>query len=308
MKLPEAKTLSEIAKLLGNDFIGNPDLKITGLNELHRIEEGDIAFCDNEKYYKKTLNSAATVVLIDKKTDCPEGKGLIICKAPFDSYNLLTQHFSKSPFSEGENKLEKNEKDSKIHPSVIMGESVEIGKNCIIYPNVIIYDGVKIGNNVTIHAGAIIGADAFYYKKKKEGYDKMLSSGKVIIEDNVDIGAGATIDRGVSSQTIIGKGTKIDNQVQIGHDTILGKNCLIAAQVGIAGCVDIGDNVTLWGQVGIASGISIGDNVILLAQSGVSKSLKGDTVYFGYPADEAKKKLKEMAYIRKIPDLMAKLK
>ena len=177
---------------------------------------------------------------------------------------------------------------------------MKIGENCIIHPNVIIYDNCIIGNNVTIHAGTSIGADAFYYKKRLEGYDKLLSSGSVVIEDNVDIGALCTIDRGVTANTTIKKGTKIDNQVQIGHDTIVGYNCLIAAQTGVAGCVIIEDNVILWGQVGVTSGVTIGKGAVILGKTGVSKSLEGGKTYFGSIAQESRKKMQEMAVISRL--------
>jgi UDP-3-O-[3-hydroxymyristoyl] glucosamine N-acyltransferase len=157
-----------------------------------------------------------------------------------------------------------------------------------------------LGNNVTIHAGTVLGADAFYYKKRIDGYDKLVSGGSVLIEDNVDIGALCTIDRGVSANTTIKKGTKIDNQVQVGHDTVIGENCLIASQTGIAGCVIIENNVTLWGQVGTNSGITIGEGAVVLGQTGVTKSLKGGISYFGTPVEESRKKLKEMAEIKQM--------
>jgi UDP-3-O-[3-hydroxymyristoyl] glucosamine N-acyltransferase len=152
-----------------------------------------------------------------------------------------------------------------------------------------------------------LGADAFYYKNRPEKFDKLLSGGNVVVMDNVDIGALCTIDKGVSASTIIGEGTKLDNQVHVGHDTVIGNRCLIASQVGIAGCVLIEDFVTIWGQVGITSGITIGEKAIISAQSGVSKSLPGHKSYFGTPADEFRKKYKELASIKLIPDIIDKL-
>jgi UDP-3-O-[3-hydroxymyristoyl] glucosamine N-acyltransferase len=184
---------------------------------------------------------------------------------------------------------------------------VKIGRNCLIHSNVAIYDNTVIGNNVTIHAGSVIGSDAFYYKNRPEKFDKLLSGGNVIIEDNVDLGALCTIDKGVTSSTTIGEGSKLDNQVHVGHDTVIGKRCLIASQVGIAGCVLIEDFVTIWGQVGITSGITIGEKAVISAQSGVSKSLPGHKAYFGTPADEFRKKYKELASIKLSPDIIEKL-
>lgn len=301
MKFPHKFSLVEIAKLLEVEYIGSDDFPIYGCNEIHVVEDGDIVFVDHPKYYEKALKSKATVVLINKKVDCPEGKALLISKDPFADFNKLTKHFN--PFKPT-NKLISDTssigKGTIIQPNVFIGNNVTIGKNCLIHPNVTIYDDCTIGNNVTIHSGSILGADAFYYKKRTTGYDKLLSGGSIIIKDNVDIGALCTIDRGVSGNTTINKGTKIDNQVQIGHDTIIGENCLIAAQTGIAGCVIIEDNVTLWGQVGTNSGITIGKNAVVLGQTGVTKSIKGNLTYFGTPIEESRKKLKEIVEIKQL--------
>jgi len=153
-----------------------------------------------------------------------------------------------------------------------------------------------------------LGASAFYYKNRPEGFDQLKSGGRVIIKDHVDIGALCTIDKGVTGDTIIGEGSKLDNQIQVGHDTVIGKKCLIASQVGIAGCVVVEDEVTIWGQVGITSGITIGKKAVISAQSGVSKSLEGNKSYFGTPADDFRSKYKEIASIRMIPEILEKLK
>jgi UDP-3-O-[3-hydroxymyristoyl] glucosamine N-acyltransferase len=301
MKFPHKHTLLEIAKLLDVEYIGADDFPIYGCNEIHVVEDGDIVFVDHPKYYEKALKSKASVVLINKKVDCPKGKALLISKDPFTDFNKLTKYFK--PFKPAFKLISETAKIGKgtiIQPNVFIGNNVVIGKNCTIYPNVTIYDDCIIGNNVTIHSGSILGADAFYYKKRKTGYDKLISGGSIVIKDNVDIGALCTIDRGVSGNTTINKGTKIDNQVQIGHDTIVGENCLIAAQTGIAGCVIIEDNVTLWGQVGTNSGITIGKNAVVLGQTGVTKSIKGNLTYFGTPIEESRKKLKEIVEIKQL--------
>jgi UDP-3-O-[3-hydroxymyristoyl] glucosamine N-acyltransferase len=194
-----------------------------------------------------------------------------------------------------------------LQPNVFIGNHVVIGDHCTIHPNVCIYDHTVIGNNVTIHSGTVLGADAFYYKNLPEKFDKLISGGNVVIEDNVDIGALCTIDRGVTASTRIGEGTKLDNQVHVGHDSVLGRRCLVASQVGISGCVLIEDFVTIWGQVGITSGVTIGEKAIISGQSGVSKSLVGNKSYFGTPVDEFRKKYKEIASIRLIPDILDKL-
>lgn len=301
MKFPRIYSLEEIAELTGATYVGPANYPVSGCNEIHVVEEGDIVFVDHPKYYDKALESKASVVLINKKVTCPEGKALLISNDPFTDFNKLTKYFK--PFESSNTSISKTAvigTNTIIQPNVFIGHNVVIGENCVIHPNVAIYDNCRIGNNVIIHAGSILGADAFYYKKRKEGYDKLLSGGSVIIEDNVDIGSLCTIDRGVSGNTTIKNGTKIDNQVQIGHDTIIGKKCLIASQTGIAGCVIIEDEVTLWGQVGTNSGITIGKGAVILGQTGVTKSLSGGKTYFGTPVDESRKKLKEMAEIKQI--------
>ena len=195
-----------------------------------------------------------------------------------------------------------------IQPNASVGPEVVIGKNCIIHPGAVIYQHCVIGDNVIVHANAVIGADAFYYKKRPDYYEKMHSCGRVVLEDFVEIGACSTVDRGVSADTIIGKGTKLDNHVHVGHDTVIGKNCLFAAHVGIAGCVNIEDNVIFWGQVGCQKDVTIGAGAIVYAQSGISKSLKGGVVYFGSPAKEAREKMKEMALVSRLPEVFEKLK
>jgi len=279
------------------------------MNEIHVVESGDIVFVDHPKYYDKALNSAATVVLINKEVECPKGKALLISDDPFRDFNKLTLHFK--PFQSSNSSISASAKVGKntvIQPNCFIGNNVVIGDNCIIHSNVSIYDDTIIGNNVTIHAGTILGASAFYYKKRPEGYDQLISGGRVVIKDNVDIGALCTIDKGVTGDTTIGEGSKLDNQIQIGHDTVLGKKCLIASQTGIAGCVVIEDEVTIWGQVGSTSGITIGEKAVILAQSGISKSLEGHKTYFGYPAEESRVKLKELATIRRLPQILENLK
>lgn len=299
MKFKNPHSLQSIATLLNIEFVGNANFEILGINEIHVVEKGDIVFVDHPKYYEKALNSAATTILINKKVACPEGKALLISDDPFRDFNKITKYFN--PFIASKESISESAtigEGTVIQPNVFVGNNVKIGKNCVIHPNVTIYDQTIIGNNVTIHANTVLGADAFYYKKRPEGYDKLISGGRVVIEDNVHLGASCTIDRGVSGDTTIKKGTKIDNQVHVGHDTIIGEKCLIASQTGIAGCVIIEDEVTIWGQVGTNSGITIGKGAIILGQTGVTKSVAGGKSYFGTPISESREKLKEMAEIK----------
>lgn len=309
MKFPREYTLKEIAELIDSKLVGDENFPVLGMNEIHVVEPGDIVFVDHPKYYDKALESAATIVLINKEVECPKGKALLISDDPFRDFNKLTNHFN--PFKASNASISPSAKIGKntiIQPNCFIGNNVVIGDNCVIHSNVSIYDNAVIGDNVKIHAGTVLGGSAFYYKKRPEGFDQLISGGRVVIKDNVDLGALCTIDNGVTADTTIGEGTKIDNQVQIGHDTVIGKKCLIASQVGIAGCVIIEDEVTIWGQVGITSGITIGAKTVISAKAGVSKSLEGGKHYFGIPADDFRTKYKEIAAIRKIPEILEKLK
>lgn len=309
MKFPKVYSLQEIANLLHCEFVGDKDFEVFGMNEIHVVENGDIVFVDHPKYYDKALNSAATIILINKKVDCPEGKALLLSDDPFRDFNKLTNHFKPFRFSGVSiSPTATIGNGTVIQPNTFIGNHVVIGQNCLIHSNVSIYDHTIIGDNVTIHAGTILGADAFYYKKRAEGFDQLLSGGRVVIKDNVGIGALCTIDKGVTGDTTIGEGTKIDNQVHVGHDTVIGKKCLIASQTGIAGCVIIEDEVTLWGQVGTTSGITIGEKAVVMGQTGVTKSVEGGKTYFGTPIQESREKLKQLANIKKIPEILNKLK
>lgn len=309
MKFPQPHTIKQIANLIDCEFVGADDFPVHGMNEIHVVTSGDIVFVDHPKYYDKALDSAATIILINKNVECPEGKALLISDDPFRDFNKLTNHFK--PFVSASKSISDSAKignDTVIQPNCFIGNNVVIGNNCVIHSNVSIYDDTVIGNNVTIHAGTVIGASAFYYKNRPEGFDQLKSGGRVVIEDNVDIGALCTIDKGVTGDTTIGEGSKLDNQIQVGHDTVIGKKCLIASQTGIAGCCIIEDEVTLWGQVGTTSGITIGTKANVLGQTGVTKSIAGGKSYFGTPIEESRVKLKELAYIKKIPEILELLK
>jgi len=300
MKFKTPQTLQQIAKLISAPFIGDANFEISGINEIHVVEKGDIVFVDHPKYYEKALKSSATTILINKEVPCPEGKSLLISEDPFRDFNKISNFFN--PFVASKEAIASSAiigKGTVVQPNVFIGNNVVIGENCYLHPNVTIYDATVIGDNVTIHANTVLGADAFYYKKRSDGFDKLLSVGRVVLQDNVDLGASCTIDRGVTGDTTIGAGTKIDNQVHVGHDTVIGKKCLIASQTGIAGCVVIEDEVVIWGQVGTTSGITIGKGAVILGQTGVTKSVPGGKSYFGTPISESREKLKEMAEIKR---------
>lgn len=309
MKFPQKHSLEQIATILGVEYVGAADFPVLGMNEIHVVEPGDIVFVDHPKYYDKALASAATVVLINKKVACPEGKALLISEDPFSDFNKLTKFFK--PFEKAASSIATTAtigEGTIIQPNCFIGHNVKIGCDCLIHANVTIYDNAIIGDGVTIHSGTVLGADAFYYKKRETGFDKLLSGGRVVIEDHVDLGALCTIDKGVTGDTTIGQGSKLDNQVHVGHDTQIGKRVLIAAQSGIAGCVVIEDDVVIWGQVGIASGITIKEKAVIFAQSGVGRTLEGGKSYLGTPAEDSKKKFRELASIRQIPYILEQIK
>lgn len=308
MKFPTTFSLKQIADIIGCTFEGPDDFPVLGMNEIHVVVHGDIVFVDHPKYYDKALQSKATIILINKKVGCPKGKALLISDDPFRDFNTLTNYFR--PFEPSNRAISNSARigeNTIIQPNVFIGNKVTIGDNCTIHSNVSIYDNSIVGNNVIIHAGSVLGGDAFYYKNRPEGHDKLRSGGRVVVEDQVEIGALCTIDKGVTGDTTIGHGTKLDNQVHVGHDTVIGKKCLIASQTGIAGCVIIEDEVTIWGQVGTNSGITIGKKAIIMGQTGVTKSVPGGKSYFGTPIEESREKLKQLAYIKKIPELIKKI-
>lgn len=299
MTFEQPQTLRKIAEIIGARFIGDENFPVFGTNEIHMVREGDIVFVNHPKYYDKALNSNATIILIDKEVECPKGKALLVSDDPFRDFNKINTYFTKiSNFKENFDDAIVGE-GTFIHPSVVIGNGVRIGKNCHIFPNVVIGDRTEIGDNVVIQSGTIIGGDAFYYRKLNGNFDRLISVGNVLIENNVEIGNLCTIDRGVTASTIIGEGSILDNQIQIGHDTVIGKRCLIASQTGIAGCCIIEDEVTMWGQVGVASGLKIEKGTILLAQVGVNRNLEKGT-YFGPIAEDFRGYLKKEVKLRNL--------
>ncbi|MDO6434272.1 UDP-3-O-(3-hydroxymyristoyl)glucosamine N-acyltransferase [Flavitalea sp. BT771] len=308
MKFPSPVSVQWIADFLGAQLIGDKNGHATGINEIHKVEKGDLVFVDHPKYYDKCIRSAASYIIINQAVEqLPAGKALLVVEQPFEAYLKIVRHFR--PFEPAVKMVSDSAvigKNTYIAPGVFIGHHVVIGDDCIIHPHVTILDHCVIGNKVIIQAGTVIGSDAFYYNSKKDRelwYKKMESCGRVVLEDGVEIGANCTIDRGVSHDTRIGAGTKMDNLVHIGHDTVTGRNCLFAGQVGIAGAVEIGNGVILWGQVGVSKTLSIGDNSVVLAQSGVPASLEAGKVYFGTPVEEAAVKKRELVWIKRIPEL-----
>jgi len=324
MKFKTPLTLAEAADLLGCTFQGPADHLILGMNEIHRVESGDLTFVDVAKYYDKALHSAATTILIDQAVAVPAGKGLLVSPEPFVAFNRLGEKLQPQPavaladeprLGQGVQlgshvvcgKDVEIGEGSQIGHHVVIGSHVRIGKHCTIYPNVTINDHSQLGDHVCINAGTVIGSEAFYFKSHPDRKEKFLSIGRTIIHDHVDIGANCSIDRGVTADTVIGPYTKLDNLVQIGHDTLIGARCILAGQVGIAGVTTIEDDVILWGQVGISKDLTIGKGAVIGAKSGIGKSLAGGKTYAGIHAVEIRQALREMAALRRLPDLLSRL-
>lgn len=305
MKFNHPLNLAELAGMLQAEFEGDPKLIVQGLNEIHMVEPGDVTFVDHPKYYDKALQSAASVIIINDKVQCPANKGLIFHEQPFDAFNkLITSYRSFQTLADSIGQDTTIGEGTIVQPGAVIGNHVTIGRNCIIHSNVSIYDHTIIGDNVIIHSNSVIGADAFYFQKRDEGLRKFESCGRVVIEDDVEIGALCSIDKGVTADTFIGKGTKMDNHCQVGHDTYIGRHCIIGSHAAIAGVTRIEDEVILWGRVAINKNIVIGKGAVILATSAVDKSLEPGKTYFGSPAEEARKKWRELAALRQLPELI----
>ena len=252
------------------------------------------------------MNSEATIILINKEVECPEGKTLVITEDPVGDFVTIVRHFVQlHPQTELIHPDAQIGEGTIIQPNVFIGEDVKIGKNCVIHANVSIYAHTIIGDNVIIHSGASIGADAYYFQKRKDGWKKLESCGRTILGDNVEVGANTCIDKGVSGDTYIGKGVKFDNLVQVGHDTHIGDHCLIGAQCAIAGCTYIDDDCNIWARACINKDLYIAKRTTVLAISAVDKSVKeeGQTI-FGQPATDARKAWREMASVRMLPAMI----
>lgn len=311
MKFPKPITLNELVDFLQIEVEvkGNASNKMFGINELHSIEEGDLSFVDNAKYYERMLNSAASVILINKDTDCPEGKTLLICADPLEAYLKVVRHYTSfHPQTMAIHPSAVIGEGTVVQPCTFIGENVVIGKNCIIHSNVSIYADTVIGDNVVIQSGCVIGADACYFQKREFGWLKLDSCGRTVIGNDVEIGCCTCIDRGVSGDTFVGDGCKFDNQVQIGHDTRIGKRCLFGAQCAIAGCSVLEDDCVIWAKSVVNKDLHIAAKTTVLAVSAVDKSINtpGMTV-FGVPAVDARSKWKEMAYNRRLPEMVEQL-
>ena len=323
-------TAKQISDFIGGIVEGNENARVNTFAKIEEGVPGAISFLSNPKYTHYIYNTKSTIVLINKDVELerPVSTTLIRVENAYESIAKLLQLYEA-------NKPKKTEIDDlayispkatigkdcyigafsyigdnvqigdgcSIYPHSVICENTQIGNNCFVFPNVTIYHNCKLGNNITIHAGSVIGADGFGFAPNAEGYDKIPQIGNVIIEDNVEIGANTCIDRSTMGSTIIHKGVKIDNLVQIAHNVEVGENTVMSAQVGIAGSTKVGAWCMFGGQVGLAGHITIGDKTFLGAQSGVPGSIKGNETLIGTPPMNPQAYFKSQVIFRKLPEL-----
>ena len=282
----EQTPLRQIAELIDASVIGNPNFPVTGLNEIHKVEMGDITFVDHPKYYAKALNSAASVVLINKEVECPEGKALLLHDDPFDAFIRIMRHFR--PFEPQNQPISPSAQIGEgtlIMPGAFVGHHTVIGKNCIIHPNVTIENEVLIGRNCEIKSGVVIGQDGFGFERYEDGTPIHFPHyGKVIVKDNVFIGANACIDRGAMGDTVVEDDVKIANLVHIAHNCHIGNGSFIIGSSVLCGGAQVGNNCWIAPNVSVKEHIKINDNALIGLGSVVLNDIEQDTVMVGNPA------------------------
>lgn len=323
-------TAEQIANVIGGRVEGNKDAKVHTFAKIEEGTEGAISFLSNPKYTHYLYNTKSSIVIVNEDVELEKDVDATLIRVPnaYESIAKLLQIYEASkPKKTGvapqayiapSAKLGNNcyvgpfacigegaeiGDGCQIYPHAVVGDNVKVGSNCIFYPNTTIYQGCKIGNNVTIHAGSVIGADGFGFAPGADGYDKIPQIGIVVIEDNVEIGANTCVDRSTMGATVIHKGVKLDNLVQVAHNVEIGENTVMSAQVGIAGSTKVGSWCMFGGQVGLAGHITIGDKTFLGAQSGVPGSLKGGEELIGTPPMNPRQYFKSQAIFRRLPDM-----
>jgi UDP-3-O-[3-hydroxymyristoyl] glucosamine N-acyltransferase len=328
-------TAEQIAGILEGEIVGDPNIEVSRLSKIEEGSEGSLTFLSNPKYINYIYSTKASVTIVNDTfvPESPITTTLIKVADAYKAFSKLLEFYNQvklnksgieqpSTISEsakygenlylgsfsyiGDNVVLGD--NVKIYPGSFIGDNVTIGNNVIIFAGAKIYSETVIGNNCTIHSGTIIGADGFGYAPNEDGtYNKIPQIGNVIIEDNVDIGANSTIDRATLGSTIIRKGVKIDNQIQIAHNVEIGKNTVIAAQTGIAGSTKVGENCMIGGQVGIVGHLTIGNNVRIQAQSGVGRNIKDNEVLQGSPTFGYSDYSKSYVHFKNLPKLVKEI-
>ena len=321
--------LKEISRLIGGEIVGDEETLITGISGIKEAKAGDLTFIANSKYLHLLQSTRASAVITDSEVK-KAPKPIIRTENPSLAFAKLAETLMGSGIQEHPHGISPKAvlgkrvrlgKEVAVQPYVVIeddvvigdrtviyahsyvGRQTRIGNDCLIYPNVSIRERVEIGHRVIIHSGTVIGSDGFGFATVKGVHHKIPQMGTVIVEDDVEIGANVTIDRARFEKTVIGKGTKIDNLVQIAHNVVTGSNCIIVAQSGISGSTTLGNNVVLAGQSGIVGHIMIGDNVMVGAQAGVSKSIPSNTAVWGTPAKPLAKSKRLNAALQRLPEL-----
>jgi len=324
-------TASEIARQLDGQVIGDPDTPLSGFAPAPAARSGDLTFAENENFFHKAEQSAASAILIDGPYTSSCKTLIRVANARIGFARVLPLFFPERVFAPGIHSTAICDSSVEIDPTAhvgphcVIGDKVRIGPRAVLrggnhigensvigadahlFPNVVLYGQTQIGQRVRIHAGAVIGADGFGYVPDAGVHRKIPQVGYVIIHDDVEIGANVTIDRGALGPTVIGKGTKIDNLVQIAHNVTIGERCLVVAQVGIAGSTKIGRDTTLAGQVGLAGHLNIGNNVIVAAQSGVMHDIPDGGKWLGAPAVPDKQAKRQYIALQQLPDLIRRV-
>lgn len=328
-------TAEQIAGILEGEVIGNPNAEVYKLAKIEEGTEGSLTFLANPKYINYIYSTQATITIVSKTFESEQEikTTLIKVEDAYQAFSKLLEYYNQiklmksgieqpSVISDGvvygkdlylgsfcyvgQNVQIGN--NVKIYPNSFIGDNVIIGDNCVLFAGVRIYSETILGNNVTIHSGTIIGSDGFGFAPQEDGtFKKVPQIGNVIIEDNVEIGSCSTIDRATLGSTIIRKGVKLDNQIQIAHNVEIGENTVIASQTGIAGSTKVGKNCMIGGQVGIVGHIAIGDNVKIQAQSGIGKSLKEGDVVQGSPAFNYGDFAKSFVHFKNLPKIVNEL-
>ena len=328
-------TAEQIAGILEGEVVGNPNAEVSQLSKIEEGYEGSLTFLANPKYLKYIYTTKASVTIVNNTfvPDAPLTTTLIKVEDAYASFSKLLEFYNEVKLNKsgieqpsfiaetakygtnlylgsfsyiGQNVVLGN--NVKIYPNCFLGDNVVLGDNVIIFAGAKIYSETIIGNNCTIHSGAIIGADGFGFAPNPDGtYTKIPQIGNVVIEDNVDIGSCTTIDRATMGSTIIRKGVKLDNQIQIAHNVEIGENTVIAAQTGVAGSTKIGKNGMIGGQVGISGHLTIGDNVRIQAQSGVGRNIKDDEILQGSPTFGYNDFSKSYVHFKNLPKIVAEI-
>jgi UDP-3-O-[3-hydroxymyristoyl] glucosamine N-acyltransferase len=325
-------TAEQIAGILEGEVIGNPNAEVSRLSKIEEGAEGSLTFLANKKYNNYIYTTQATITIVNK-TFIPDGEittTLIKVEDAYLSFSKLLEFYNQSKSNkvgiEQPSVISENVKygenfylgsfayignsvtigeNVKIYPNCFIGDNVVIGNNVTIFAGAKVFSETEIGNNVSIHSGAVLGGDGFGFAPNPDGtYSKIPQIGNLIIEDNVNIGAGTTIDRATMGSTIIRKGVKLDNQIQVGHNVEIGENTVIAAQTGIAGSTKIGKNCMIGGQVGFAGHITVGNNVHIQGKTGVTKSVKDGEILQGNPAMSYKEYYKSYVHFKNLPTIV----